>query len=571
MKKKRGKKFKVIVCGGVVLVLAGGILTGRHFLQAKKASSEGVTRQSTTTLTKMDLTDSISASGTIESRKTQSVSASVNDVTVKKVYVKVGDEVKKGDTLVLFDSDSLESSLTEAKDALSEAQSSAASEVESAQEQYDTALSDQSYNNAKAAKNVKKAQKAKDTAAKALQTAKNKVKKLQSSAKGKNAQELTAAKEELTKAQEAYEQAKSALETAKDNQTDTARQNKSSVTQAKSSVSNAQSNQSKSVKEAQKKVEEAQESLDKCTVTAPMDGVVTTLNVSAGDTYTGGTIAELDDTSGYTITTSVDEYDISDVKKGQRVVILTEATDEDELEGVVTFVAPSTGSSSSTENAGNTGNTGNNSSDGYEVRIRIKTKDSRLKMGMTAKCSIIKEEADDVYAVPYDAVSEAQDGSYYITVVDNNDNTGVQKSENSTESQQTGNNTEQQNSDNSSAQQGDAGQMNGNPPDDPKGQKPQDSDSKENSTKSSSQAQTRQITVTKGMETDYYVEISGDDLQEGLEVVVPTDKVSSGSDSSSDKSSNALGGMGGMNGGGMPDGGNMGGKGGFGGGPGGGK
>ena len=43
MKKKRGKKFKVIVCGGVVLVLAGGILAGRHFLQAKKASSEGVT------------------------------------------------------------------------------------------------------------------------------------------------------------------------------------------------------------------------------------------------------------------------------------------------------------------------------------------------------------------------------------------------------------------------------------------------------------------------------------------------------------------------------------------------
>ncbi len=570
MKKKRGKKFKVIVCGGVVLVLAGGILTGRHFLQAKKASSEGVTRQSTTTLTKMDLTDSISASGTIESRKTQSVSASVNDVTVKRVYVKVGDEVKKGDTIVLFDSDSLESSLTEAKDALSEAQSSAASEVESAQEQYDTALSDQSYNNAKATKNVKKAQKAKETAAKALQTAKNKVKKLKSSAKGKNSQELTAAQEALTKAQEAYEQAKSALETAKDNQTDTARQNKSSVTQAKSSVSNAQSNQTKNVKEAQKKVEEARKSLDKCTVTAPMDGVVTTLNVSEGDTYTGGTIAELDDTSGYTITTSVDEYDISDVKKGQRVVILTEATDEDELEGVVTFVAPSTGSSSSTESTGNAGNTGNSSSDGYEVRIRIKSKDSRLKMGMTAKCSIIKEEADDVYAVPYDAVSEAQDGSYYITVVDN-DNTGDQKSENSTESQQTGNNTEQQNSDNSSAQQGDAGQMNGNPPDDKKGQKPQDSDGKEDSAKSSSRAQTRQVTVTKGMETDYYVEISGDDLQEGLEVVVPTDKVSSGSDSSSDKSSNALGGMGGMNGGGMPDGGNMGGKGGFGGGPGGGK
>ena len=105
-------------------------------------------------------------------------------------------------------------------------------------------------------------------------------------------------------------------------------------------------------------------------MTALMDGVVTTLNVSVGDTYTGGTIAELDDTSGYTITTSVDEYDISDVKKGQRVVILTEATDEDELEGVVTFVAPSTGNSSSAETTGNAGNRGNSSSHCYEVRIR---------------------------------------------------------------------------------------------------------------------------------------------------------------------------------------------------------
>ena len=182
-------------------------------------------------------------------------------------------------------------------------------------------------------------------------------------------------------------------------------------------------------------------------------------------------------------------------------------------------------------------------------------------MGMTAKCSIIKEEADDVYAVPYDAVSEAQDGSYYITVVDN-DNTDDQKTEN---------NTDRQKSNDTGGQGDDAGQMNGNPADDQKGQKPQDSDSKEDSGKSSSQIRTSQITVTKGMETDYYVEISGDDLQEGLEVVVPTDKVSSGSDSSSDKNNNALGGMGGMNGGGMPDGGNMGGKGGFGGGPGGGK
>lgn len=143
------------------------------------------------------------------------------------------------------------------------------------------------------------------------------------------ASEVSLAQETLDKAKEAYEQAKAAVETAKDNKTDTARQAKSSVSQAKTSLENARSNQTKSIKEAQKQVDEAQKAVEKCIVTAPIDGVVTALNAAVGDTYTGGTIAEIEDDSRYTITTSVDEYDISDVKKGQRVVVLTEATDED--------------------------------------------------------------------------------------------------------------------------------------------------------------------------------------------------------------------------------------------------
>lgn len=570
MKKKRGKKFKIIVGGVAAAVVVVGVVIGVRTIRAKKDSSAGTVKQSTTTLTKMDLTDSISASGTIESKKTRSVTAQVNDVTVQKVYVKVGDEVKKGDKLVSFDSDSLSESLSEAQDSLQDAQSSAASEVESAQEQYDTAVSDQSYNNAKAAKNLQKAVKERDTAKKAVETAKTKLKQAKKKAGAKGGQEVTAAQEALTKAQEAYEQAKNAVETAKDNKNDTARQNKSSVTQAQTALKNAQSNQKKNVKEAQKQVTSAQEAVAKCAVTAPMDGVVTSLNVSAGDTYTGGTIAQIDDTSGYTITTSVDEYDISNVKKGQRVVILTEATDEDELEGVVTFVAPSTGSTSTTTSANsNGGDAGNSSSDGYEVKIRIKTTDSRIKMGMTAKCSIVLDEAKDVFAVPYDAVSENADGTYYITVVDGSGSStgdtkqsGDNSQENTGDMKQSGDNS--QDSSNNSGQSGDSGQRGkmGNPP----GQ-----DKTNASDDSTSTTKTRQITVTKGMETDYYVEISGDDLEEGLEVVMPTDKVSSKSSSSDSQS--GFGSMSGI-GGGMPDGGGMGGsgnKGGFGGGPGGGR
>ena len=110
--------------------------------------------------------------------------------------------------------------------------------------------------------------------------------------------------------------------------------------------------------------------------------------------------------------------------------------------------------------------------------------DDRIKLGMTAKCSIVKKEASDVYAVPYDAVHK-ENGESYILVKD-----------------------------------GDS---------------------------------TSKVTVTTGMETDYYIEVQGDDLQEGLQVVIPTDKTDkTDSASDSNKQNSTFGGFGGM--GGTPDG-----------------
>ena len=53
------------------------------------------------------------------------------------------------------------------------------------------------------------------------------------------------------------------------------------------------------------------------------------------------------------------------------------------------------------------------------MKIKIKTNDERLKIGLTAKCSILLKEADDVYAVPYDAITTSMDGNSYITVKEN--------------------------------------------------------------------------------------------------------------------------------------------------------
>lgn len=66
----------------------------------------------------MNLTKSVSATGTIESAKTKNISADVNGVKVAKVNVKVGDTVKKGDTLATFDLSDNQDTLDDANDNL---------------------------------------------------------------------------------------------------------------------------------------------------------------------------------------------------------------------------------------------------------------------------------------------------------------------------------------------------------------------------------------------------------------------------------------------------------------------
>ena len=438
----------------------------------------------------MDLVTSVSATGTIESAATKTVSAQLNNITVSEVLVQVGDTVHSGDTLIRFDLSDLEESLSDANENLSDTTNTANDEIEDAQKQLNDA--EDTYSSEK----TKQAEKVAD-AKEALSEVKSAVKKLQKQVDAESDPTVKASLEEqLAKAQETVTQAEKAYEEAQETQTSTNKQNKSNVENAEKSLENAKSNKEKSVKEAQKQVDSAQEALDSCSITAPISGIITSVNVEAGDTYNGGTLFQIDDVSSFTVTTSVDEYDITNVSVGQRVVILTDATDDTELEGEITFVAPSTSSSQTADAM-----SGSDSS-GYEVNIDILTADDRLRMGMTAKCSIVLEEAKDVFAVPYDAVHTDADGSQYIFVMDtqadSTDNTQTANAQPAEE--KTGTRGEHKNVEYASYNM-------------------------------------KRISVTVGMESDYYVEISGDDLSEGLRVVIPTDETET--TDSSDKQDDA--------------------------------
>ena len=115
-----------------------------------------------------------------------------------------------------------------------------------------------------------------------------------------------------------------------------------------------------------------------------------------------------------------------------KVLIKTDATRDQELEGVVSYVAPratnsgsSSGGLSSLMGGMDTSSfTGGSGSATYLVKIELNEQNERLRLGMNARTSIITEESVDVWSVPYDAVYTREDGTTYLEQVTGKDEEG---------------------------------------------------------------------------------------------------------------------------------------------------
>ena len=87
---KKGKVIKWII---LLILLAAAVTCGIIFIpklfSKKESRAEMGQRINTVALSKMDLTESVSATGTIESAKKMTVSADIQNVRVQKVLVEV--------------------------------------------------------------------------------------------------------------------------------------------------------------------------------------------------------------------------------------------------------------------------------------------------------------------------------------------------------------------------------------------------------------------------------------------------------------------------------------------------
>lgn len=173
-----GRHKKALIAA--VLILAVTVAGLRYFRMrrpALPAAAQGGSYVRTVTLQKGNLDDSISASGTVESSDVSNVTTDLK-YTVKTVNVQVGDMVEAGDVICTLDTESLEKSIEKAKEALADSMAQAEKTYQKAQE----SLAEAQTKTSEAKTDMDEAQSAKDDAWSAYDSACSKVSSFQTEA-----------------------------------------------------------------------------------------------------------------------------------------------------------------------------------------------------------------------------------------------------------------------------------------------------------------------------------------------------------------------------------------------------
>lgn len=472
---KQHKKFTALL---VVLALAAAIVL-RFLPQKGAAQGSTVSFVRTTTLQKTSLENSVSTTGTVESANVSTVTTDLK-YTVKSVNVQVGDTVQAGDVICTLDTEDLEKQIERAKESLND-------QTEQTQEAYDKAL--KSYNEAKEDYDdaVTAADDAEDDYYDSwddLNAAVNQVSALQADYDSKQSQlssMLTEYNEavrtygvdsdEAKAAKGRYEQfkegaAKDAQTALEDAQSITGYQ---SLVQAKDQAVAAWEQAKTAKDQAEKQLETASESLDTAKKNLDKSGSSDTLEDLQEQltkctltAETSGTVTSLNATVG-----SICSDTVATIQDTNALKIAVTIQEYDVPNVSIGMKARITSDATDGEISGTltqisptataaTGGQGSSSTSGtFSAEVSVDGSSSGLLIGMNANVEIVQSTTDNVFVVPYDAVGTEADGTKYVMV-----KTGGEGAD----------------------------------------------------------ATFEKVTVTTGAENDYYIEIRGDALTEGMEV-----------------------------------------------------
>ncbi len=424
MSLKEGKKKWIMIAIAVVVIVV--IVIGVTVSGGAKNSN--ATAQGTVEfITKRTIANSISGNGTIEAANQEDVTGGSYGMTVESVNVAEGDMVNAGDIICVFDTSNIDEQIENLEEQIAEYKSNKTSQLAD----YDEQISE-----------------SKDSTAEQLEEAKANLAEAEV--------ELAEAEAELVARQTRYDEAVAAGGLSIADETDLLSQissqemvvdsaqarvdsydaqitslEESDTSALEDAKENYEDQMDTSIENLEEQLEALREQREDATITAGISGTITGLYVTEGASFNGGTIASIEGVDRFIVEAQIEEYDIPDIEVGMKVLIKTDATRDEELEGVVTYVAPratnSGGSSSGLASLMGGMDTSSMTSSGsatYLVKIELNEQHDRLRLGMNAKTSIITEERVDVWTVPYDAVYTRTDGTTYVEKVTGKDEDG---------------------------------------------------------------------------------------------------------------------------------------------------
>ena len=442
--KKMSKKKKIVIIVLIViaiLIIRGNIKAKQALLEENKIETEAIEKRT--------IAKSVSATGNITTENSKDIVSTLSGSEIATVNVVEGQKVAVGDVICTFDMSSVQNTLSDAKSSanISNAQSNLG--IESAQRNLNDAVSARD-------SQIVSAQQEVETARQAYENAQNQVNSTTNAITTKQA-ELENLKATYTNTQtafaalkptdEKYNEQKTSIETMQkqietlsaeiaslqsgiQEQQAAANQLKTAFDAAVSALNTTTTAQDSNVAAMQDNLTNAklsaqaagitqngqlntyEEQLEKGIVVSNIAGTVTSVNVKPGDLYTGSTIATISGVDNFIVEAQIDEYDIADIKTGMKALIKTDSTKDEELQGVVSYVAISpTADNSITATA----TAGKNVT--YKIQITLNEQNERLRLGMNAKISIILDSKENVWTVPYDAVYEREDGTHYIEIL----------------------------------------------------------------------------------------------------------------------------------------------------------
>lgn len=164
------------------------------------------------------------------------------------------------------------------------------------------------------------------------------------------------------------------------------------------------------VEQARLQVERAAKNLDRTVLRAEMDGVVTAVEVAAGDfVQTGTRLITIGDPGQLEVTAGVSEADSGSLSPGQKLKVTTAAQPNVKYTGIIQSVSPAAVASKTVDKGSK-----------IEVPIIVKMIGdiAGLRPGYTVDLSINTVEKDHALIVPYEAIVE-KEGVKQVFVVEN--------------------------------------------------------------------------------------------------------------------------------------------------------